>query len=193
MRYSEKAAGKYLREFDRVMRGVDKVRAKASRIVKAPSVDDIKGFGEIHPRMRPTRQSAKEGGGFKRPTKRNTTTLEYFEQVAVADWLRAKKILFIHVPNGSMAPVPYRVKLKRLGLSGGFPDLLIFDPPLDTMGRSWPVGGPKGVALEMKRVKGGKTSPKQMAWGHDLTVLGWSWIVAKGSSEAIKALEKLGY
>lgn len=65
------------------------------------------------------------------------------------------------------------------------PDLLLFDPP--------PIGGSCGVALELKRRKGGRTSPKQERWLRELEARGWVALVCHGAEEAIQELERLGY
>ena len=111
---------------------------------------------------------------------------EDIEQITVADWLRAKKILFHHGNRKGQRKVQHIMKEARLGSSKGFPDLLIFDrPPL------YP--SCSGIAIEMKRVKGGKLDPAQGLWLNSLAERGWIIHVAKGANDAIRFLEGLGY
>ncbi|MBE3610501.1 VRR-NUC domain-containing protein [Campylobacter californiensis] len=66
--------------------------------------------------------------------------LEDQEVIAFATWLRIQKIPFTHVANERVASVQYKKKLKAMGTSAGFPDMMIFLP--------------SGlVCVEMKRAK----------------------------------------
>lgn len=77
------------------------------------------------------------------------------------------------------------MRLKMSGVEAGVPDLLLFDPP--------PIGGSCGVALELKRREGGRTSEKQKRWLRELEARGWVALVCHGAAEAIRELERLGY
>src|SRR5690606_26095742 len=84
-------------------------------------------------------------------------TTEEQEQRALVQWLELHKIRYTHVPNEGKHKVQYRAKQKRLGVKPGVPDILIFDrPPL------YPEN--VGVAIELKRQKGGRVTPEQTAW-----------------------------
>jgi hypothetical protein len=61
------------------------------------------------------------------------------------------------------------------------PDVLIFEP----------LAGHVGVAIELKRVKGGKVSPEQERWLGWLRARGWCAFVARGADEAMARLEEL--
>ena len=66
------------------------------------------------------------------------------------------------------------------------PDILIFDrPPL------YPEN--VGVAIELKRQKGGRVTPEQIAWLEDLKARGWAVAVCQGAMEAIRVLQELGF
>lgn len=54
-------------------------------------------------------------------------------------------------------------------------------------------GAPRGCAVEMKRVTGGKVSDEQNEWAERLTDLGWVVVLARGADDAIKQLTALGY
>ena len=108
------------------------------------------------------------------------------EQLALVQWLELHKIRYTHVPNEGKHKVQYRVKQKRLGVKPGVPDILIFDhPPL------YPEN--VGVAIELKRRKGGRVTPEQTHWLTILQERGWAVAVCRGADEAIRFLESLGY
>ena len=111
--------------------------------------------------------------------------LESYEQVQVANWLRARGIAFCHVPNGQLRNKRVAAQLKREGVRRGVPDLLIFDRP--------PNGDYRGVAIEMKRLKGSTTTPEQLEWLKRLDREGWHASIAKGHAEAIDTLISLGW
>lgn len=115
-----------------------------------------------------------------------TNPPEEAEQLALVQWLELHKIKYTHVPNEGKHKVQYRVKQKRLGVQAGLPDILIFDrPPL------YPEN--VGVAIELKRQKGGRVTPEQTAWLEDLKARGWAVAVCQGAMEAIRVLQELGF
>lgn len=130
----------------------------------------------------------------------NTTPLENDEQAKLAEWLDWNGILWAHVPNeGQMGGKRGQVRgalLRRLGLKSGVPDVLVFDRP-----RLTPPDYPDergcpdcvGVAIELKRQKGGRVSDEQCEWIAALNERGWYATVCKGADEAISVLESLGY
>jgi hypothetical protein len=108
------------------------------------------------------------------------------EQLALVQWLELHKIRYTHVPNEGKHKVQYRAKQKRLGVKPGVPDILIFDrPPL------YPEN--VGVAIELKRQKGGRVTPEQTAWLEHLKARGWAVAVCRGAMEAIRFLQELGF
>lgn len=112
--------------------------------------------------------------------------LEDDEQIALAKWLDAKRLCWCHVPNQRMAKVQYKVKLAKMGVKRGFPDLLIFS-------RVPNHPDARGVAIELKRTKGSTTSPEQTAWVIDLNDEGWIAMVCKGAAASIEELQRLGF
>ncbi len=93
--------------------------------------------------------------------------------------------------------------LKAMGVKKGFPDILIFDRPPARPGYV-------GVALEMKRARGGRLSAEQEQWlailrflgwytdapaGADAArqVLGWYTSTPEGADAARQVLEELGF
>jgi len=124
----------------------------------------------------------------KRPTvPREAVPLEETEQFVVVDWLRWHKIKFHASPNGGYRHPSTAIRMKRMGCSPGFPDIIIFTPP--------PAYGNKyvGVAIELKRVKDSETSREQIEWLEHLTKNGWLALVAKGAGKALEILETCGY
>ena len=108
-------------------------------------------------------------------------------QIAVCDYIRMQypKCVIHHSPNEGKRSKFERFKLKSLGASAGFPDLLI-------------VGYGKLLLLELKisenkalKQKKGKLTDNQSAW---LTILNDNGIeadVAYGFDEARKVIDKI--
>jgi hypothetical protein len=72
------------------------------------------------------------------------------------------------------------IKMKRTGYVKGFPDLFIYEPR----------GEFHGLAIEMKKEKGGTTSPEQKRWQDDLRNRGYCSYICKGNEEAIKVIDE---
>ena len=115
---------------------------------------------------------------------------EDFEQSMLAQWLDLKKVVWCHVPNGGARSWRTAKALKSHGVKPGVPDVLIFSPPAKRLD-----SGVKfiGVALELKRQKGGVVSPAQKAWLHTMEQLGWYTQICKGAGAAISYLKSMGY
>lgn len=96
------------------------------------------------------------------------------EQIKLATWMTKQGIRFYAIPNGGKRNLLEAVKLKRMGMSAGVPDLCI---PI-------PSGSYHGLYLELKREKGGKVSHEQAEWLAFLTEKGYYAQVAKGFEEA---------
>nr|DAM50477.1 MAG TPA: Nuclease [Caudoviricetes sp.] len=101
--------------------------------------------------------------------------LEDHEMMYFADWLRVNKIPFTHVANERVASVQYKKKLKAMGTSAGFPDMLVFLPS-------------KIVFVEMKRAKKSlsRVSNEQEDWVDTINCYGYAKAkICYGSGEAI--------
>jgi hypothetical protein len=72
------------------------------------------------------------------------------------------------------------IKMKRTGYVKGFPDLFIYEPR----------GEFHGLAIEMKKEKGGVASPEQKRWQEQLRNRGYCSYICKGSEEAIKVIDE---
>lgn len=110
------------------------------------------------------------------------------EQIAVVQYLQAKGLLFTHPANGSNKSPAARVRFKKLGQSAGVPDLLIFNQ-FSTIDADGSIIRRVGMAIEMKRRNGGKTSSAQIEWRDNLRKCGWSAIVCNGADEAIALIK----
>ena len=73
-----------------------------------------------------------------------------------------------------------RIKMARTGYVKGFPDLFIYEPR----------GEFHGVAIEMKKEKGGVASPEQKRWQEQLRNRGYCSYICKGKDEAIKIIDE---
>ena len=115
-----------------------------------------------------------------------TNPPEETEQRVLAQWLDMHKINWFHPPNGGHRNVVVAKKLKAQGVKRGVPDVMIVDRP---------PANPKnvGVAIELKRRKGGSLTKEQKRWLRILSEKGWAVAVCRGADEAIKFLEELGY
>jgi hypothetical protein len=111
---------------------------------------------------------------------------EDVEHMAVARYLNLLGVLWVHVPNEGKRSKAAGARLKAMGMRPGFPDFLIFDRPPNHSGIN-------GVAIELKRVKGGKVSPEQRECLDELLQRGWMAMVKEGANEAIEMLRTLGW
>lgn len=82
------------------------------------------------------------------------------------------------VPNGGSRNVIEAAKLKGQGVVAGAPDLIVC------------IDG-RMVGLEMKRSKGGRLSPAQIAQKERIEAAGGLWFVAHGLDEALAILSSL--
>lgn len=106
-------------------------------------------------------------------------------QIAAAELLDTLGLRWMHVPNGGSRNKIEAVKLKRMGVKRGFPDIVIFTPPpaLDNV---------KGVLIELK-VKDNNLSLDQVEWMIELCAIGWYYDVAYSMQEVESVLRLCGY
>ena len=107
-------------------------------------------------------------------------------QCAVASVLDKLGVCWCHVPNEGKRDRIAGARLRAAGMKAGVPDILIFDPAPNKPGT-------RGVAIELKRSKGGRVSETQEAWLDRLSRRKWHSVVCRGYAETIKELEVLGY
>ena len=109
------------------------------------------------------------------------TPTEQQEAEVLAAYLRLKGYKFTHIPNETGSDPRARaraVRMKRAGVSRGFPDYLVF-----ANGRRF--------AIELKRRKGGKTTPEQLDWLGVLDKYGFNVKVCNGAEEAIEFIKAI--
>lgn len=92
----------------------------------------------------------------------------------------------VHIPNGELRNKATAVKLQKMGVQPGMPDLMLY----------WASGQHIGLALELKRPgrkreRNGGVSPAQARWLDHLEAQGWRAVVAWSADEAL--LEILRY
>ena len=134
------------------------------------------------PAARPTLQSV-----IDQANANSKAPLEDQEQLALVNWLRIKGIRHHHSPNGGHRHKAVAAKLKRQGVSAGFPDLIIF-----------PNNGQSILLIELKRQKGGTVSESQQEWIDYINELFDSGYpiqaeVCRGFNEAREFIESRGY
>lgn len=83
------------------------------------------------------------------------------------------------IPNGGKRARKTAADLKAEGVKRGVPDYLM---PV-------PRGPFVGLAIELKRMDGGRTSPEQKAWLSHLRTAGWMAVVAYGWEAAWRAVQ----
>ena len=112
------------------------------------------------------------------------------EQNAFVQWCRINDIIIHHSPNeggGGTSGAIRGAKMKKLGTSKGFWDLIIFIPIRGVTGR---VDCYEQIMIEMKRRKGGVLSPEQKQWQKIYELAGINCKVCKGADEAIAFVKK---
>ena len=126
--------------------------------------------------------------------KRNDTFVAYEEdeQIAFVQWCRLHNIVVHHSPaelSGSTPALRRRgVKMKRLGTSKGFPDLLVFIPVYGATGE---VDCYQMCGVEMKRRRGGRVTQEQKEWLEILQASGVMCAVCRGAEEAINYVDAI--
>lgn len=111
--------------------------------------------------------------------------LERHDHKALAQYLNLRQVLFHHSPNEGKRSILGHVEQRRMGMSPGFPDFVIFIPP------------PKfpdapGGALELKRV-GQKPTSEQLQWLRLLENLKWKTKLANGFDDGLAWLKEMGW
>ena len=116
----------------------------------------------------------------KKDAMRLTVSLpsEHDEQAGFVQWFRAKwpRVLIFAIPNGGKRSIVTAKRLRREGVTPGVPDLYI---------PAW------GIWIEMKRQKGGRTSPDQDGMISYLENVGHRVIVGYGATDASDKLLSL--
>lgn len=117
---------------------------------------------------------------------KNNTPLEKEEQIAFVNYCELNNIKVISTQNGFKMPknsfnwAAYSKTLKRMGMSKGFPDLIIL---ARNKSQTHEV-----LFIEMKRQKGGTVQPEQKEWIEKLDDSNYCVGIAKGCESAINIL-----
>jgi len=118
--------------------------------------------------------------------------LEEDEQIAFVRWCHANRIIVHHSGNeigGSTRAMKARaLKMKRMGTSAGFPDLVLFIPVYGVTGE---IDAYQQAFIEMKRIKGSTTSPVQREWLKVIDKAGIPCAVCKGAEKAVEFVRSL--
>lgn len=89
-------------------------------------------------------------------------------------------VLYCASAGGMRTSYLQAIKMKRTGYVKGFPDLFIYESNQDY----------KGLAIEMKKEKGGVASPEQKWWQEQLRNRGYASYICRGNEEAIKVIDE---
>ncbi len=107
--------------------------------------------------------------------------LEAEEGKLLVAYLRTRGYKFHHSPNetGSSPEARRRaIRMKQQGTSVGWPDYII-------------IVKNRLVAIELKRLRGSKTSDEQREWLQTLVVCGVQCAICKGAASAIEFIEEV--
>lgn len=88
-------------------------------------------------------------------------------------------VLWCASAGGARTSMNEAKRLKAAGYKRGFPDVFVYEPR----------GAFHGLAIELKKDKGGRVSTSQKEWLKSLQMRGYKATVAKGFDEAVKVLE----
>jgi len=111
-----------------------------------------------------------------------TPESEQNQQEIVIKYLRLAypDALYCASAGGMRTSYLQAIKMKRTGYVKGFPDLFIYEPRAAFF----------GLAIEMKKEKGGTASPEQKRWQEQLRNRSYASYICKGSEEAIKVIDE---
>lgn len=102
------------------------------------------------------------------------------EQELVCRYLELLRLDFLHIPNEGKRSYSTAARLKKIGMRPGFPDLFVLRP----------TERHHGLAIEMKRTKGGTLTDRQKAWIMRLNQLGYKAVCCHGFEEAKQEIDK---
>lgn len=151
------------------------VNSYQSRVAAA-----LRGFQEkIDKELRPSTKTK-----HSRAQAKPDVPLEKDEQRALAKYLNGLGVLWCASMNGVHMSMRRAAMMKSQGMKAGVPDIMIYTPAQTSDGRY------VGVAIELKRRKGGVVSDLQDTWLQNLRACGWLAFVALGADDAIGRLQK---
>ena len=115
-------------------------------------------------------------------SKYNAIASETELQIQVIEYINYQYpgTLYHHSANEGKRTVMNGSKLKKMGMSKGFPDLAIFEPRGDSY----------GLFIELKRDDGSKVSDEQITWLQELYKRGYAAFVCRGFDEAKHVIDQ---
>ncbi len=125
----------------------------------------------------------------KKGDRKKIDYVEQRHQRAVAAYLdcREPAPTWLHIPNERSNGFETMI-LVGLGLKKGAPDFMIFDPVVDFGSGVFEYSG---VAIELKRPKGGIKTPEQIEWLAALARCGWFTKFCNGANEAFDVIDEM--
>lgn len=111
-------------------------------------------------------------------TKESKIPTEEEDQIKLVTWLKKQGIPVAASANGGKRNLWEAMKLKRMGVSSGFPDLFI---PLANRQFT-------GLFIELKRISGGLVSDQQLEWMRILRKNGFAAEICRGLDQAKKVI-----
>ena len=99
-------------------------------------------------------------------------------QIAVAEYLDMKGVLWMHTPNGGSRNSIEAMGLKRQGVKRGVPDVIILEPR----------GRYSGLCIELK-VKDGKPRREQLLWLKWLNGKGYKAVWTNSLDKVVEIVE----
>lgn len=112
-------------------------------------------------------------------TEKKYPSSEDSEQEAVIEYCDLMRIPVVHIPNEGKRSVAYEMRMKRMGLRSGFPDLFV---PLAR-------GKYHGLFIEMKYGKN-KLTTNQKEWLGTLSSNGYACLVCYSAGDAIDIIDQ---
>lgn len=113
---------------------------------------------------------------------------EETEQRNAAQLLDGLGLDWFHTPNGGVRNKAEGGKMKAQGVKSGVMDIIIMQDPISDKYQHH-----NGVAIELKRVKGGKVSDDQKKWLKIFERQGFYTCVCCGINEVVSTLTLLGF
>lgn len=113
--------------------------------------------------------------------RRHKLSSEHLEQVTFVNWFRDNypNCIIFAIANGEFRHIKVAERLKAEGVLSGVPDICCLLP------------NSKTVWVEMKKIKGSRTSSEQKELHEKMINLGHTVHICKGYQEAIKVIDNL--
>lgn len=115
-----------------------------------------------------------------RKTRKKPSKDEENDQIKLTNWMKSKNILFTASANGGKRHVAEGAKLKRMGVSAGYPDV-----PIEQARKGY-----HGLRIELKRASATMKDvrPEQLWWNKRLNEEGFLAVFCFGFEQAKKVV-----